>query len=197
MLTSEILVCEALLVGEQEGEEPIQACRGPPGDDVEEDGSVEDLEDGGRVGSRSLGGRRLLPAGETPALATGAAPRLPPPVPRARGCSATGDRPLGTPVRPGRPPQHSSPALPGLCQLPPGAAALGAPGCAPREGRAEGLVTLRHRGGSQTGRGSRQQRGDGAGRAPGTGNWGHRELRQDKRWLPQPGISILRALGAS
>lgn len=76
VLTSKLLVRQALLVGEQEGEEPVQAGRGPSGDDVEEDGSVEDLEDRGWVRSRPLGARRCLPATEAAGLSTAAASPL-------------------------------------------------------------------------------------------------------------------------
>jgi len=64
-LTPKLLIRQALLVGEEEGEEPVQAGWGPPRDDVEEDGSVEDLEDWGWGGSWPLRARRLLPAGES------------------------------------------------------------------------------------------------------------------------------------
>lgn len=76
VLTSKLLVRQALLVGKQEGEEPVQASRGPSGDDVEEDGSVEDLEDRGWVRSRPLGARRCLPAREAAGLSTAAASLL-------------------------------------------------------------------------------------------------------------------------
>lgn len=80
VLTSKLLVRQALLVGEQEGEEPVQAGRGPSGDDVEEDGSVEDLEDRGWVRSRPLGARRCLPATEAAGLSTAAASPLRAPI---------------------------------------------------------------------------------------------------------------------
>lgn len=103
VLTSKFLVCEALLVGEEEGEEPVQASRGPPGDDVEEDGSVEDLEDGGRVGSRPLRARRLLPAGKPPALGTGATAR--------HGVSSPSPQRWGHPWGRGSLPTYSTPVL--------------------------------------------------------------------------------------
>lgn len=134
-------------MGEQEGEEPIQACRGPPGDDVEEDGSVEDLEDGGRVGGRSLCGRRLLPEGETPALGTGASASAFPTcatnlrVLRHWGQGGDTSR-LGSPVGPGHPPHPQQPsapsALPVSTQVLP---RFERPAVSP-----EGSVTLRHRG---------------------------------------------------
>lgn len=48
-------------MGQQVGEQPIQVHSGAAGHDVEEDGPVEDFEDGGRLGRRSLGALRLLP----------------------------------------------------------------------------------------------------------------------------------------
>lgn len=64
-LTPELLVSQALLVGQQVGEQPVQVRRGAPGHDVKEDGPVEDFEDGGRLGRRSFGALRLLPEGES------------------------------------------------------------------------------------------------------------------------------------
>lgn len=114
VLTSKLLICETFLVGEEEGEEPIQASWGSSGHNVEEDGSVEDLEDGGWVGSRTLPARCLLPAGEPPALGTGAAASV------SHLCNELGAAQLpakctGIPTRGhpwGRLPTHSSPVLP-------------------------------------------------------------------------------------
>ena len=60
-LTPELLVREALLVGQQEGEQPIQVSGGAPGHDVKEDRPVEDFEDGRRLGCGSFGALWLLP----------------------------------------------------------------------------------------------------------------------------------------
>lgn len=60
-LTPELLVSQALLVGQQEGEQPIQISSGAPGHDVKEDRPVEDFEDGGWLGRRSFGALWLLP----------------------------------------------------------------------------------------------------------------------------------------
>lgn len=62
-LTPELLVGQALLVGQQEGEQPVQVGSGAPGHDVKEDGPVEDFKDGGRLGCRSFGALWLLPGG--------------------------------------------------------------------------------------------------------------------------------------
>lgn len=63
VLTSELFVSQTLLVGQQEGEQPIQVSGGAPRHDVKEDRPVEDFEDGGRLGGRSFGALRLLPRG--------------------------------------------------------------------------------------------------------------------------------------
>lgn len=73
VLTSKLLICQALLVGQEEGEEPIQASRGPTGDDVKEDRSVEDLEDRRWVRSWPLRAWGLLPVGQAPLLGTAVA----------------------------------------------------------------------------------------------------------------------------
>lgn len=62
-LTSKFLISQAFLVGQQEGEQPIQVGSGAPGHNVKEDGPVEDFEDGGRLGGRGFGALRLLPGG--------------------------------------------------------------------------------------------------------------------------------------
>lgn len=60
-LTPELLVSQPLLVGQQEGKQPIQVRSGTPGHDVKEDWSVEDFKDGGWLWRRSFGTLRLLP----------------------------------------------------------------------------------------------------------------------------------------
>lgn len=62
-LTPELLISQALLMGQQEGEQSVQVGGGAPGHDVKEDGPVEDFEDGGRLGCRSFGALWLLPRG--------------------------------------------------------------------------------------------------------------------------------------
>lgn len=70
--TSELLVGQALFVAQQEGQEVVQPGCGPPGDDVEEDGPVEDLEDGRGVRGGPLGAGALPPR-EGPQEKTGSA----------------------------------------------------------------------------------------------------------------------------
>lgn len=62
-LTPELLICQALLVGQQVGEQPIQVSDGAPGNNVEKDGPVEDFEDGRRLRGRGFGALWLLPIG--------------------------------------------------------------------------------------------------------------------------------------
>ena len=73
-LTSELLIRQTLLVGEQEGQETLQAIWGPPGDNVKEDGSVENLEDRWWAGSRPLGASHRLPATEQHSCTLGSIP---------------------------------------------------------------------------------------------------------------------------
>ena len=62
-LTPELLVSQPLLVGQQEGEQPVQVSGGAPRHDVKEDRPVEDFEYGRRLGCGSFGALWLLPEG--------------------------------------------------------------------------------------------------------------------------------------
>lgn len=77
-LTPELLIGQALLVGQQERQQSIQVGGGAPGDNVKKDGPVEDFEDWGWLRCRSLGALWLLPReGKRGTLGTYALPTLP------------------------------------------------------------------------------------------------------------------------